>query len=79
MVDAEGGDPEAQRKWGVGVAEASTKAFRQWIVNVACDNLVALFCGHVHFPHRDAFAAGRYQYVTGPGFTGGYRKIMIVP
>ena len=38
-------------------------------------HLAGIFCGHVHFSHAGAFRENCLQYVTNPGFAGGYRII----
>lgn len=42
-------------------------------------NLIAVLCGHIHFPHADALSPQAVQYVTRPGYEGGHRLIDIVP
>jgi hypothetical protein len=79
MMGAAGWDPDKQQRWGVREAEPATMELLEWVASPEAGNLLGIFCGHVHFAHRDAFAAGKYQYVTRPGFKGGYRKIIIQP
>ncbi|MCQ6562946.1 metallophosphoesterase family protein [Paenibacillus mendelii] len=79
MVNAPGWDPAARDRWGLREADASTQQFHQMLTEGEYPNAAAIFCGHLHFPHRDAFAEGRYQYVTKAGFEGGFRKITLKP
>lgn len=78
MMAAQGWAPDVQKKWGVRDADASTEAFRAMVTGDEHENLLAIFCGHVHFSHKDEFAPGRYQYVTRALFSGGYRIIKLV-
>ncbi|MBT4609670.1 MAG: hypothetical protein HOC05_06505, partial [Gemmatimonadetes bacterium] len=52
-----------------------TRECHELLVSGDTANLAGIFCGHVHFPHADAYRDGRYQYVTTPGFAGGSRII----
>ena len=77
MGAEDGWDEESRAQWlsdGVGPA---TRAFMELIQSERAANLAGIFCGHVHFVHADAFAPGRFQYVTKPGFEGGYRQIRL--
>jgi DNA repair exonuclease SbcCD nuclease subunit len=38
-------------------------------------NLVAIFCGHVHFSHEETFSESAVQFVGAPGFEGGCRVV----
>jgi DNA repair exonuclease SbcCD nuclease subunit len=38
----------------------------------------AIFSGHIHFDHRDAFGERRYQFVSPPCFKGGRRLVEVV-
>ena len=79
MLAAPGWTAETQDAWHVHDAEASTQACYELLTEGAVENLVGIFCGHVHFAHVDAFGEGRMQYVTRPGFEGGYRVIRLLP
>ncbi len=79
MMAAQGWSPDVQKNWGVRDADASTEDFHTMVTGGEYDNLLAIFCGHVHFSHKDEFAPGRYQYVTRALFSGGYRMIKLVP
>ena len=79
MMAAECWDEEARRRWMVGETEPSTAEFFRLLNDNPHENLIGVFCGHVHFPHRDAFGRGSVQYVTKHGFEGGYRVIRLLP
>jgi predicted MPP superfamily phosphohydrolase len=79
MMAAPSWQPERQSKWMVRDAEESTKSFHSMVTGGEFGNLLAIFCGHVHFSHKDEFAPGRFQYVTRAFFSGGYRWIKLVP
>jgi hypothetical protein len=42
-------------------------------------NLVAVFCGHVHFAHEEYFSQSATQFVGEPAFDGGFRFIELRP
>ena len=42
-------------------------------------NVVAAFCGHVHFAHADAINTRAVQYVTKAGNDGGRRLVEFRP
>jgi 3',5'-cyclic AMP phosphodiesterase CpdA len=69
---------ETRQRWKVGEATPSTRACTELLASNASRNLAAIFCGHVHFSHVDAFRDGRFQYVTQPGYAGGARVIELV-
>jgi len=77
MGAEEGWTEETRAKWLVQGVEESTRA----CVELAqqADNLVGILCGHVHFSHADALREGCWQYVTRPGFEGGFRVIRLRP
>lgn len=80
MMGAETGwSAETREKWKVGEVSPSTRACRELLTAGASDNVAAIFCGHVHFDHVDEYRDGRYQYVTAPGYGGGYRIIELTP
>ncbi|MDQ3812821.1 MAG: metallophosphoesterase, partial [Armatimonadota bacterium] len=45
----------------------------------AATNLVAIFCGHVHFAHDERFSDSAIQLVGAPGFEGGFRVVEFQP
>ena len=57
----------------------TTLEFHRFLTEGASDSVAAIFCGHVHFSHADAYRAGRFQYVTNPGFDGSSRFIRLEP
>ena len=56
-----------------------TLEFHRFLTEGASDDIAAIFCGHVHFSHTDAYRAGRFQYVTNAGFDGASRLIRLEP
>lgn len=79
MVGAEGWEPEQMKRWQVEPASDSTLAFCRLLRENLYGNIVGSFCGHIHFPHRDALGQNNLQYVTQAGFVGGYRIIRLLP
>jgi len=79
LIDAPDWDAEARLRWGLRPADESTREFHRMITAGDYPNLAAIFCGHLHFPHREAFGDQRYQYVTKAGFDRGYRTITLKP
>jgi predicted MPP superfamily phosphohydrolase len=79
MMAAQGWEPNKMKAWKVREADESTAAFHAMVTGGEYGNLLAIFCGHVHFSHKDEFAPGRYQYVTRAFFSGGYRLIKLAP
>ncbi|MGH7145922.1 MAG: metallophosphoesterase family protein [Planctomycetota bacterium] len=75
------GDPdwglESRTAWDTPADRAETLAFVRLCASAA--NLVAVLCGHIHFPHADALGPQAMQYVTTPGFAGGLRRIEFLP
>jgi predicted phosphodiesterase len=79
MMAAPGWEPGPQKAWKVRETDPNTAEFHAMITGGEYENLLAIFCGHVHFSHKDEFAPGRYQYVTRAFFSGGYRLIKLAP
>lgn len=79
MMAAVGWDKKLQEQWKVEEPSAPTKDFYNLLIENPYGNLIGVFCGHIHFAHTDAFGQGSYQYVTKPGFQGGYRIIRLMP
>ncbi len=79
MMAAEGWDEKLRKEWMVEKTTAATRAFYELLLNNPYDNFVGVFCGHVHFGHASPFGRGSCQYVTEPGFAGGYRVIHLLP
>ena len=75
MAAESGWTDETREKWKVPGNEDSTLECSQLLRTGPSQNVAGIFCGHVHFPHVDAYREGRWQYVTAPGFEGGYRVI----
>ncbi len=66
-----------RREYGTGADTPTTLEFVRLLVNA--QNLVAVFCGHIHFDHVDALTPWAAQYVVGPGFAGEYRLAEFQP
>ena len=79
MGAVEGWTAATREKWKVRENDVSTMACHQLLSGGEVENLVGIFCGHVHFPHAGEFSPGRFQYVSKPGFEGGYRVIEVGP
>ena len=77
MGGEEGWTLEMRAKWLVQGVAASTRACLDLVREAP--NLVAILCGHVHFPRADALSPGCYQYVSKPGFEGGCRSLIFKP
>lgn len=76
MAAQNGWTDETRERWKVpGNWDSTTACLELLTADPLSENLAGIFCGHVHFPHADAFRSDRYQYVTTPGFEGGYRLI----
>ena len=60
-----------------GITEPSTAEFMRTLV--ASDNLVAVFCGHLHINHAGAISPRAVQYVTGRGLDGVKRLVEFRP
>jgi hypothetical protein len=75
------GDPdwgsESRERWKAGEDLPSTLRYVQLLSSA--ENLVAIFCGHVHFPHADAVNPRAVQYVGGLGFEGARRVVEFRP
>jgi 3',5'-cyclic AMP phosphodiesterase CpdA len=77
VMAADGWTEETREKWQVRDDDESTTACHQLLTGGEADNLVGIFCGHVHFAHADQVHPGCFQYVTRPGFEGCQRVIKI--
>ena len=75
MASPDGWTEGSREKWRVAETSASTKACHELLTSKAATNLAGIFCGHVHFAHAGEVQPGCQQYVTAPGFEGGYRWI----
>ena len=75
MGAEEGWTPESRQKWKVEGNEASTLECMELLRGDLGAHLAGIFCGHVHFSHAGAFRKDCLQYVTNPGFAGGYRIV----
>jgi len=75
MASPSGWTEEMREKWKVGETTKSTQDCHDLLMSKAASSLAGIFCGHVHFAHDAEIRPGCYQYVTTPGFEGGYRWI----
>ena len=75
------GDPDwstqSRVAWQVSEDTPETLEFVEAVTTAP--NVVAVFCGHVHFAHADAFNTRAVQYVGAPGFEGGRRLVEFQP
>jgi DNA repair exonuclease SbcCD nuclease subunit len=76
------GDPdwgEASRtQWQIATVDApETLEFVRLVAH--SPNVVACFCGHIHFPHVDGLGLRAAQYVGEPCFQGGRRIVEFKP
>ena len=78
MASPTGWTAETRQQWRVGEISKSTQACHDLLLSAAASNLAGIFCGHVHFAHDAEVRAGCHQYVTAPGFEGGYRWIELL-
>ena len=79
MAATEGWTEETRAAHTEFYPNATTSEFHRFLMEGASINIAAIFCGHVHFSHADAFRAGRFQYVTNAGFDGASRLIRLEP
>ena len=79
MMAASGWTEQMRAKWLVRESDASTLACHEFLTGADFDNLVGVFCGHVHFAHAGELRPGCIQYVTRENFGGGYRVIRLNP
>ncbi len=78
MAATEGWDSELIARSDF-LARETTRMCYKFLTEGASENIVGIFCGHVHFAHADAYRPNRFQYVTDPGFDGGFRLIRLEP
>lgn len=78
MATPDGWTVEMRKQWNVPGNEPSTLECFDLLTRGESTNLAGIFCGHVHFAHADSYRDERYQYVTAPGFGGGYRIIELI-
>ncbi len=69
--------PNSREKWEAGEDRQSTVEFVRTISRA--ENLVAVFCGHIHFPHADALGPTAIQYVGAPAFDSRWRIVEFLP
>ena len=75
------GDPqwsvERRERWKTGADLPTTLEFVRTLV--AAENLVGVFCGHIHFDHADTVSRSAVQYVGAPGFDAQKRLVEFLP
>jgi predicted MPP superfamily phosphohydrolase len=75
------GDPnwsvERRERWRTDADLSSTLEFARTVAGA--DNLIAVFCGHVHFDHADTMSRSAVQYVGAPGFDAQKRLVEFLP
>ena len=76
IADPEWG-PESRDRWGTGEDLSPTLEFARTLVRA--ENLVAVFCGHIHFAHADSINLNAVQYVGAPGFDANSRLVEFRP
>ena len=69
--------PEGRDQWGTGEDLPPTLEFARNLVRA--ENLIAVFCGHIHFAHADSINLNAIQYVGAPGFDGASRLVEFRP
>ena len=69
--------PEGRDQWGTGENLPPTLEFARILVRA--ENLVAVFCGHIHFAHADSINLNAIQYVGAPGFDANSRLVEFRP
>jgi 3',5'-cyclic AMP phosphodiesterase CpdA len=72
-------NPDTGEELTVAEPQEATRKFCELLTGGESANLMAVFCGHVHFPHQDSFGGTKYQYIAEPCFRGGSRKITFLP
>ena len=75
------GDPdwdlESRERWEAGEDSATTLEFARTLS--ASTNLIAVLCGHIHFPHVDSLSPSAAQYVGAPAYACATRLIEFFP
>ena len=75
------GDPdwpvERRDRWRTDADLSTTLEFVR--ILSASENLIAIFCGHIHFNHVDAITHHAVQYVGAPGFESQKRLVDFLP
>jgi len=68
---------ESRNRWDTGEDTAATLEFVRTVTSA--QNLIAVFCGHIHFPHVDSLSTSAAQYVGAPAFDGAKRLVEFRP
>ena len=79
MAATEGWTEEGRAPKPQMLPKSTTMECQRFLTDGASDNIAAIFCGHIHFSHTDAYREGRFQYVTNAGFDGASRLIRLEP
>jgi len=64
-------------RFGLDEDTSTTLEFVRLVAGAA--NLVAILCGHLHFPHTDAVSPHAVQYLGPPGYAGESRLVELRP
>jgi len=78
MATPHGWTEEMRIRWKVAGNDPSTLECFELLTQGKSENLVGIFCGHVHFDHVDSYREGRWQYVARAGYCGSYRIIELL-
>jgi hypothetical protein len=70
-------EPESRAKIGAGDDTPSTLEYVRMLTGA--ENLVAIFCGHVHFTHEDTVSPHAVQYVGAPCFSTPGQLVEFMP
>jgi len=70
-------DLQDRGRFGMGEDSSTTLEFVRLVART--ENLVAILCGHLHFPHSGAFSPRAIQYVGPPGYAGQSRFVELRP
>ena len=68
---------ERRERWKTDADLPSTLEFARAVA--MADQVIAVFCGHVHFDHVDTLSLRAVQYVGAPGFDAQKRLVEFLP
>lgn len=68
---------ERRDRWRTRADLPATLEFAH--ILAAAHNLIAVFCGHIHFDHTDTLTRNAVQYVGAPGFESQKRLVEFLP
>ncbi|MDF2439238.1 MAG: hypothetical protein JWN98_222 [Abditibacteriota bacterium] len=70
-------DRESRHRWETSEDSATTIEFARTVTT--SEDLVAVLCGHIHFPQVDSLSNRAAQYVGAPAFAGSKRLVEFYP